>query len=46
MQALEGRVPDTEVLRTRQGVSHIAYRVDDGRIEVALAVGRHQYPNV
>jgi catechol 2,3-dioxygenase-like lactoylglutathione lyase family enzyme len=29
VQAIDGRVPDTEVLGTRQGVSHIAYRVDD-----------------
>jgi hypothetical protein len=28
VQAIEGRVPDTEALGSREGVSHIAYRVD------------------
>src|SRR3954452_4469468 len=29
VQTLSGRSPDTDVLGTREGVSHIAYRVDD-----------------
>src|SRR3954451_22376245 len=29
VQALAGRSPDTEVLGYREGVSHIAYQVDD-----------------
>jgi hypothetical protein len=29
VQAVRGRDPDTAVLGRRQGVSHIAYRVDD-----------------
>ncbi len=39
VQAIEGRVPDTEVLATREGVSHIAYRVDD--LEAAMTDAAH-----
>jgi len=35
VQALEGRSPDTQVLGAREGVSHIAYQVDD--LEPAMA---------
>jgi catechol 2,3-dioxygenase-like lactoylglutathione lyase family enzyme len=35
VQALSGRSPDTEVLGDREGVSHIAYQVDD--LDAALA---------
>lgn len=35
VQVLAGRAPDSEVLGAREGVSHIAYRVDD--LNAALA---------